>query len=462
MRAPEQALPAGLLLSWYGDDFTGAAAVMEVLTLSGLPAVLFFDTPTPALLNEFSGFRAIGIAGVARSKSPQWMEEHLPQVYRALARVSSPVVHYKVCSTLDSAPHVGSIGKAIDLAAPIFKSEWIPVFLAAPAIHRYQLFANLFATANGTAFRLDRHPSMRRHPVTPMTEADVRLHLERQTGQAIGLVDYLALTENRGAEQLESELVQGRRVVALDTIDGASLIAAGQLLWEQRGEQLFVVGSQGVEYALTAYWRSAGLLEVEPRAMRAAPVDRIAVASGSCSPVTAQQIDWAEAHGFEPIRLELDHIAEDRLWVAALAKATERAIRAVNAGRDPLVFTARGPDDPAIAVVRDAEERSRAMPESLNERIGHGLGLVLNSILKESRIRRVVLAGGDTSGRGAKALHIRALTLLASTMPGAGLFRAHTDEPHYADLEIALKGGQMGAVDYFGQIKNGGSTALQS
>ena len=237
------AIPDGLLLSWYGDDFTGSAAVLEVLSLAGLPAVLFFDIPTPELLAKFSGYRGVGIAGVARSMSPSWMETHLPPVFQALARLNAPIAHYKVCSTLDSAPQVGSIGKAIDLAEAQLASDWIPLLIAAPAIHRYQLFGNLFATVGGVAYRLDRHPTMSRHPVTPMNEADVRLHLAKQTETSIGLVDYLALNKGRGGTQLKSELAAGRRVVAFDVIDDASLVAVGRLIWENRGDGLFAVGS---------------------------------------------------------------------------------------------------------------------------------------------------------------------------------------------------------------------------
>jgi uncharacterized protein YgbK (DUF1537 family) len=57
-----------------------------------------------------------------------------------------PINHYKVCSTLDSAPHFGSIGRAIDLAAPVFGSRWIPVLVAAPPMRRYQAYGHLFAS----------------------------------------------------------------------------------------------------------------------------------------------------------------------------------------------------------------------------------------------------------------------------------------------------------------------------
>ena len=67
-----------------------------------------------------------------------------------------------------------------------------------------------------------------------------------------------------------------------------ALAEAGRLIWERRGERLFAVGSQGVQQALVAHWRAAGLLEARPAAaFRAPAAERIVAVSGSCSPVTA-------------------------------------------------------------------------------------------------------------------------------------------------------------------------------
>ena len=77
-------------------------------------------------------------------------------------------------------------------------------------------------------------------------------------------------------------------------VDDETLRETGRLVWEHRGERLLAVGSQGVEYALVAHWRAAGLLEQPKAAFCAPPAERIACVSGSCSPVTAGQIAFAE------------------------------------------------------------------------------------------------------------------------------------------------------------------------
>jgi uncharacterized protein YgbK (DUF1537 family) len=447
-------LPDGRLLAFYGDDFTGSAATMEVLTFAGLPTVLFLDTPTDAQVARFAGYRGIGIAGVARSQSPAWMAGNLPAAFAALAKLHAPVTHYKVCSTFDSSPRIGSIGKAIDLAVPVLGGAWHPMLVAAPAIHRYQLFGNLFATVDGAGYRLDRHPTVSRHPTTPMHEADVRVHLGKQTERQIGLVDYLALTQGRGDAALARTRDDGAEIIAIDAIDDASLAEAGRLMWENRGERLFVIGSQGVEYALVAYWRSAGLLAdaAPPRETNPA---RIAAVSGSCSPVTARQIEWAEANGVAGIRLDVAAAVDERRWERVIAAATEAATVALAAGRSPLVYTARGPDDAAIPGLKQAIREAGESEEAVNARIGHGLGAILRAIVTNTDIRRVAIAGGDTSGHALSGLGIVALEAEVALTPACGINIARSDDPALDGLEVALKGGQMGPVDFFGMIERG-------
>ena len=449
------ALPQGVLVAWYGDDFTGAASVMEALTFAGLPSVLFLEAPTPERLARFPGCRGVGIAGAARSQGPAWMDAELPPAFAALARIGAPITQYKLCSTFDSAPQVGSIGRAIELALPILGGEWVPLLTASPANGRYQAFGNLFAAMDGTAHRLDRHPVMARHPVTPIDEADLGRHLARQTSLPIGLVDLVALRSGRADVALDALLAEGKRIVSLDVMDDETLREAGRLLWERRGQHLFVAGSQGVEYALIAYWRACGLLA---RAGESAGADagpaRVAAVSGSCSPVTARQIDWAEAHGFAPIRLDPCAALDPAAWGRETGRAGAEALRALSEGRDPLIFTARGPDDPAVGAFRQAVGGDEG---SANARLGEGLGRVLNRVLLEAGLRRGIIAGGDTSSHAALALDVFALTALAPVATGAALCTAHSDDPDRPEFELALKGGQMGGDDYFGRVRAGGA-----
>ena len=181
MTQPKDRLPDAPLIAWYADDFTGAAAVMEVLTFAGLPAMLFLEPPTPDQLAKYPDLKGVGVASTARAQSPQWMDAELPGIFAHLAALNPALMHYKVCSTLDSSPLVGSIGRAIDIGAQIFSPAAVPVLIAAPQMRRYQSFGHLFAGFGDAVFRLDRHPVMSRHPVTPMHESDVANHIALQS-----------------------------------------------------------------------------------------------------------------------------------------------------------------------------------------------------------------------------------------------------------------------------------------
>jgi len=446
-------LPDGPLVAWYGDDFTGSAAVMEVLTFSGYPSVLFFDIPTQEQLTRFMGCRGIGVAGISRSKSPDWMDKHLPPVFRFLDSVGAPIRHYKTCSTLDSSPMTGSIGKAIDLA--VAPDQWVPVVIAAPAIGRYQAFGNLFAQAGDEVYRLDRHPTMSVHPVTPMSEADVGLHLEKQTERTAGLVDLVSMQQGRTAEQLTKQIKDGRLLITFDVTDPATLSAVGSEIWRRGKDGLFVVGSQGIEYALIDAWRDHGDDLAETGVETAQAMEQIAVVSGSCSPVTEEQITRAEQAGFAVVSVNPVMAVDDHGWGKECAKAVDTALNYLANNISPLVCTARGPGDPAIPAVEEASARFGVSRDALNERIGVGLGRILRQIVKRTGLRRIGIAGGDTSGHGALQLELFAVTAKVPIAPGASLLTGHSNDPAMDGLEIALKGGQMGTPDYFLNLRNG-------
>jgi uncharacterized protein YgbK (DUF1537 family) len=440
---PDAALPDGPLVAWLGDDFTGAAAVMETLEDAGLPAVLFLGVPDAALLARFPGCRGIGIATDARTRDPDWMARHLPPAFAALRATGAPVVHYKVCSTMDSAPHVGSVGAAAELGF----GDWIPCLIASPRIGRWQAFGNLFARHPGGIARLDRHPTMARHPVTPMTEADVGRHLAAQTAMGIGLVDLTDLARDPAAA-LARERASGARLVALDVVDGATLAAAGGLVWGAR--PCFAVGSQGVEDALIAHW---GLVSGKvPAAGRAA--GPVAVVSGSCAPDTARQIAVAVAAGFRAVRLDAALTPDPRAFAAGCAAAVAEVRSALADGASVIVHSATGPDDPAIAAARTARAAAGQGEAAGAAVLGAGLAQVLGAA-QAAGAARLGVAGGDTSGAVTQGLGVVALTMAGALVPAVPLLQAHRADPALPPLPLMLKGGQMGPEGMFVILRDG-------
>ena len=450
------AWPDGPLLAYYGDDFTGSTDAMEAMAAAGVPTVLFLSNPTPQMLARFPDAHCIGIAGSSRGRSPAWMDAELPKAFAALAALGAPILHYKVCSTFDSSPEIGSIGRAIELGTQAMPGRWSPTIVGAPRLRRYQVFGNLFAAVDGVGYRLDRHPTMSRHPVTPMGESDLRRHLAGQTTRRIELIDMLQLRDGTAARRVDALTDDDVPIVLIDVLDEETLAAAGRLVWERRGDGLFSASSSGLSYALAAHWRALGLLPKEPSLPPRSAADAIAVVSGSCSPVTAAQIAWARANGFRADRLQLPNALDDRLREAEIERLVSIATRALAQRMSPLIFSAEGPDDDTVTRFDQlASAAGLSRPEAAR-RVGATLAEVMKRLLDRARPTRVVVAGGDSSGEVTSALDIEALTVTAGLSPGAPLCRAWSTNPARDGLEIVLKGGQMGAADFFGLARSAG------
>ncbi len=422
------------LYSWYGDDFTGSTDALEAVASRGLKSVLFPDPPDARLLARFSDCQAIGIAGESRSHGPRWMDAHLPPVLESLRAIGAPLCHYKVCSTFDSSPEFGSIGRALEIGRRVFGTPWVPIAMAAPHLKRYVLFGNLFAVAAGAVHRIDRHPNMSRHPVTPMGEADLRLHLAKQTALRIGLVDIVALESGLGEAFLEDALAASPDAVLFDGLLEPSIEEAGRLIWSHRtAAPLFCLGSSGLTHALMLHWRSLGMLPPVVLPPPVAPVDRLIVISGSCSPATEAQLRWAMEHGYAGFR-----VAGDDVLSAATA--------ALTAGRNVVLYSALGPADCA------GPPRGGALR---GEALGRHLGSLLLELIRRSGVRRALVAGGDTSSHAVRRLGMEALTFAGLLSPGAPLCRGYSSDPLVDGLELVLKGGQVGPPEFFEMVRTG-------
>ncbi len=456
-------LPAGLVLSFYGDDFTGSTDTMEVLAKAGLRTLIFLEPPRPDQLARFPGVRAIGVAGVSRSMPLAEMDCELPKLFASLSELGSPLFHIKICSTFDSAPHVGSIGRTIELGLKAFPSAFVPLIVGAPTLNRFCAFGNLFARSGPESgvFRLDRHPTMSLHPITPMDESDLRLHLARQTELPIELVSLLDL--DRGPEwaaaRTDELIAGGNRILLFDTVTRQHLAVIGRLLWDRARARppLFVIGSSGVEYALYAFWRDAGNLP-EPAPHIAVPVDQVLVVSGSCSPVTDRQIGHALDNGFVEAALDPIELLDRSLGAEALERATTDIVAVLQRGHSVVAHTCRGPDDARLTAMRTGASSPDA--ECSGQQIGRVLGRLIREVLHNQPVMRLVIAGGDTSGYAARELGIEALEFVAPLAPGSPLCRIYSPDTRLEGVEIVFKGGQVGAVDLFASIRHGVPTMI--
>ncbi|MER8568934.1 four-carbon acid sugar kinase family protein [Mesorhizobium sp. M0924] len=438
-----------LLLSYYGDDLTGSTDVMEALELGGVPTVLFMRQPDAAMLAQFAHCRAVGLAGTSRSETPQWMDTHLKSAFVWLKTLNAALCHYKVCSTFDSSPTIGSIGRAIEIGRSVFAQDSVPLLVGAPQLKRYTAFGHLFAAYRDKYFRIDRHPVMSRHPTTPMDESDLLIHLSRQTELTSGLVDLATLQSASRSEAFDRLLAKGTDIVLVDVDSLETQALAGKEIWRARKPGgSFVVGSSGIEYALLAEWVSNGTVRAEPKFSPPGAADRIAVVSGSCSPTTERQIRHALTDGFDGIEVDPVELISAASG-DAIARATAAGRASLEAGRSVVLYTALGP-----AADRGGEIDRQ---EGARHKLGRGLGELLRALTIEQKLQRVVVAGGDTSSHALGQMGVDALTVRMPlpASPGSPLCVAHSRIEAIDGLEVALKGGQVGTDRYFSAIRDG-------
>jgi uncharacterized protein YgbK (DUF1537 family) len=422
-----------ILLAFYGDDFTGSTDALEFICRAGAKTILFIEPPTSEQLKQYPDLDAFGVAGKTRSLQPEEMEKILLPAFEQMKLTGARHVHYKVCSTFDSSPAIGSIGKAIDCGATVFKNKVIPAIGGMPVLGRFCVFGNLFAKmgtgSEGKVYRLDRHPSMSKHPVTPADESDLRLHLGRQTSKKIGLIDIFELKKSVEEIHVEEE------VVLIDALNEAHLLKAAEWMETLKEIVLFSVGGSSVEMALGSYWNQQQVLSPAIEWINPGKADPLLVVSGSCSPVTAAQITYAKSIGFEEVINDALNICTDDVIDEAI----------VNKVNELLSYQKN-------VVVHTGDKQTESLS---SEKLGTALGTIAKEAAEKVAVKRIVIAGGDTSSYAARAMEIEAVEMIAPIVVGAPLCKAISKNKFVNELEVNFKGGQVGSENYFEILLNG-------
>jgi uncharacterized protein YgbK (DUF1537 family) len=433
---------------WYGDDFTGASDTLATFASAGLKALLCVGVPAPARLAAVGPLDALGIAGAARSMSPEALRREVDPVGRFARSLRVPLLHYKCCSTFDSSPTVGSLGEAMRTLERYMPNPLRAIVGGQPSLGRYCVFGNLFAAAGtgGEVFRIDRHPTMAHHPVTPMSEADLRLHLSKQGVPNIELVDWRQLdgaSDEALDAQIAASLASGQcRAILFDALQAEHLQRIGRQIWRAaHSAPLLSVGASSVAEAIIAHWRQIGLCIADLPALEIAPArDPVFVLAGSQSAVTAAQVEAALTGGsdarYQSVALDIPSIVSDTTAVTA---AAEQCAELLRQGHSVIAHTGR---------MTDGGHSQLSVAQA-------GGRLLANVMQRAPFVRRVGVAGGDTSSLAVEALDIWALGFAGTLSKGVTLTRANSEDKRIDGLELMLKGGQMGGPDLFKRLLGG-------
>ncbi|GAA5202906.1 four-carbon acid sugar kinase family protein [Microbacterium jejuense] len=407
---------------FYGDDFTGSVDALLQFARRGWTGRLFTELPDAAALARAAAeVDVVGVAGISRSLGRDDMDAELRPVFAAFAALGPALVQYKACSTADSAPHVGSLGRVVELAREAFGERPVPMLFAQPDFGRYTVLGQHFAAEQGVVYRLDRQPTMSQHPSTPMTEADLAVHIGRQTMLPVGAVSLLSYDGLAARLRAATDAA-----VVLDALTDEHLVTVGAALGALPAP-VFAIGSGGLSHGVAA--ASPGDGPAIPATSSA--TGPVLAVSGSRSAQTRRQADAAAAAGWLVRALPLD--------AAALASTTAEVRDALRAGR-------------SVALTSDDADIGAAGEGPLLPAIAEAAASLIAAIARDGASRRIIVCGGDTSSRVTRLLGVEALSIAANPWGNVVLLRAHSDDPAIDGLELLLKGGQVGADSLFTDV----------
>ncbi len=411
------------LLGCIADDFTGATDLASTLVQGGMRTVQLIGVPMPD--EPVPEVDAVVIALKSRTApAGQAVQESLAAL-TWLQATGCRQMFSKYCSTFDSTDD-GNIGPVADALIAALGCGFATACPAFPANARTVYQGHLFV-----GYALLSESGMQDHPLTPMRDANLVRVLSRQTDGTVGLVPFATVT--RGAAVIRSALStlkeQGRRYAIVDAVTEADLLAIGEAV---DGHAL-VTGGSGMAMGLPENFRRAGLLgRGDAGALPDAP-GAAAVLAGSCSRATLFQLGAVRDR---VPTLELDVLATPdaaTLVVQALAWAEGKL------GEAPVVIAASAPPDRVAALqARLGREAAGALVENAMAEIAAGL--------VAKGVRRMVVAGGETSGAVVGRLGVKRLRIGAEIDPGVPWTYAEGGD---APLLLALKSGNFGGRDFF-------------
>ena len=403
-----------MILGAIGDDFTGSSDLGLMLAEGGMRSVQYVGTPdSPADADIDAGIVALK----TRSIAP---EEAVRQSLQALAWLRAQGCKqflFKYCSTFDSTPQ-GNIGPVIDaLVDALDTKDPVIVCPAFPATGRTIYQGHLFV-----GDRLLSESGMENHPITPMTDPDLRRWLQRQTARPVGHLALAAIRAGKARESLLAQAADGRGIVVCDAVDDEDLVKLGHAA---KGFAL-ITGGSGIALGLPAIHAAdnAGASAWSGEDGKALAL------SGSCSKATREQIAAHAASGGAQLKIDVASLFDGSVTPRIALDWAE-----AQSGL-PLIYTS---DDPEQVKAVQAHFGGARAAEAVEGFFG-----AVARAAAQSGVSRLISAGGETSGAIVTALGAEALAIGPRIDPGVPALRVAG-----RNLVLALKSGNFGAPDFF-------------
>lgn len=407
------------VLGVIADDFTGATDVASMLVRGGMRTLQLIGVPSGPVPEADALVIALKTRTVPAASA---VTESLAALHW-LQEAGARQFFFKYCSTFDSTP-AGNIGPVAEALLDALGSDFTVACPAFPENGRTVYRGHLFV-----GDQLLSETGMREHPLTPMRDANLVRVLQAQSRAKVGLLGYGRVAGGAAAVRtgIAALRTEGVRLAVADAITDADL----RVLAEGCAELPLLTAGSGLAQGLPVLYAARGWLRPDAGAETLTAVGGgAAVLSGSCS--TASQAQVAHWLGEGRPAFQID--------VMALAAGEDQAAQA-------LAWARRQPD-PVLVYATAAPAELRAAQAVLGA--SHAGQLVEQCLatvaagLVEAGVRRLVVAGGETSGAVVQALQVGTLRIGAAIEPGVPWTQAEG-----RPLLLALKSGNFGGVDFF-------------
>lgn len=409
-----------MILGVIADDFTGATDVASMLVRAGMRTVQVMgvpDGPPPEA-------DAVVVALKSRTAPVSEAVGDSLAALRWLQGGGARQFYFKYCSTFDSTP-TGNIGPVAEALLDALGSDFAIACPAFPENGRTVFRGHLFV---GDELLSDS--GMRHHPLTPMTDANLVRVLQAQCQGRVGLARHDVVSQGTDAlrQRLAELRASGMRFAVVDAIDNDAL----RTMAAACADMPLITAGSGVALGLPAVYEAQGWLKPDAEAARLPSVGgRAAVLSGSCSSATNAQVAHWITQGRPAMRIDA------RALAAGEDLATQATRWAGAQGDTPvLIYATAQPDEVKAIQAELGVQRAGHLVEQCLARVA--------ASLVDAGVRRLVVAGGETSGAVVQALGVQQLRIGAAIDPGVPWTQAEG-----RPLLLALKSGNFGTVDFF-------------
>jgi 3-dehydrotetronate 4-kinase len=412
-----------LKLGCIADDYTGASDLANTLTRAGLRTVQTIGVPADDL--ELPEVDAVVVSLKSRSIEASLAVTRSRAAETWLRGRGARHILFKICSTFDSTDK-GNIGPVMDALREDCGERIVLVTPAFPETGRTVYQGNLFVGA----VPLDESP-LKDHPLNPMHDSNLVRVLARQSRTRIGLVSLATVTKGPDAvrARLSEVAAQGFGAAIIDAVFDPDLETIGRVALDHR----LSVGASGIGLGLARALVAAAAGK-SASSSAAAIGGLAAILAGSCSQATLGQI--AAAEKIMPVlHLDPEQIVQGKDEARrALVWARER----LQSG--PLLIASSATPDRVAAL------QARHGRDATGHAIEEAMADIAEALIAVG-VRRLIVAGGETSGAVVDRLQIPGFLVGEEIAAGVPVLQAVGAKQ--GDMLLALKSGNFGGPEFF-------------